>query len=443
MIRTAIYCRVSTDVQAKEGDSVQAQLSALRKYIKEHEGHICIGEFVDDGLSGTKFEERDELQKLLDLVKRDEVDKVIFTRMDRWFRSIKHYVATQDILEQHNVSWLAIWEPVYDTTTPQGKLVVHQMMSIAEFEAANTAIRINKVFDYKKTQREVLSGKVPFGYSIENKHLVPNENADTVRLAFDTYIKTNSMSETIRLTQGLGLPVTQRAMKHLLQNEKYIGRGYGHDDFCPAIVDKDTFDKVQRLLAMNVRKGRIHDYIFSGLIVCNDCGNKMAGSYDTYKRTGEKYFTYRCTGYYRPIKICGNSKCPNEKKLEKYLVQNLERFAFEEVEVKDAKDTVDYGKLIEATERKIAREKELYVNELITLEEYRKDVADFQTQIIEYKKKLSENQSTGRDELKRLVGQNLADWYWTLDNKEKRTLWRSVIKEIRIGYDKEIHVVFL
>ena len=443
MIRTAIYCRVSTDVQAKEGDSIQAQLNALRKYIKEHEGHICIGEFVDDGLSGTKFEERDELQNLLALVKKDEVDKIIFTRMDRWFRSIKHYVATQDILERHNVTWLAIWEPIYDTTTPQGKLVVHQMMSIAEFEAANTAIRINRVFDYKKAKNEVLSGKIPYGFDIKDKHLVPNDNADTVRLAFKTYIETNSMSETIRRTEGLGLPVTQRAMKHLLQNEKYIGRGYGHDDFCPAIVDKETFDEVQRLLAMNVRKGRIHDYIFSGLIVCNDCGCKMAGAYDTYKRTGQKYFTYRCTGYYRPIKICGNSKCPNEKKLEQFLVKNLEKFAFEDVEVSDAKDTVDYGKLIEATERKITREKELYVNELITLDEYRKDVADFQAQIIEYKKKQSEVQSTGRDELKKLVGQNLADWYWTLDDKEKRTLWRSVIKEIRIGYDKEIHVVFL
>ena len=440
MLRAALYCRVSTDQQVREGDSLSSQVTALKEYAEKH-NYIVVDVYCDDGVSGT-LNERDELQRMLSDVRKGKIDIILFTRLDRYYRSVKHYLNTQAVLDEYNVPWKAIWEP-HETVSPAGRLMVTQMLAFAEFEAANTAVRINKVFDYKKTQNEVLSGKVPFGYSIENKHLVPNENADTVRLAFDTYIKTNSMSETIRRTEGRGLPKTQRAMKHLLQNEKYIGRGYGHDDFCPAIVDKATFDEVQRLLAMNVRKGRIHDYIFSGLIVCNDCGNKMAGSYDTYKRTGEKYFTYRCTGYYRPIKICGNSKCPNEKKLEKYLVQNLERFAFEEVEVKNAKDTVDYGKLIEATERKITREKELYVNELITLEEYRKDVAEFQAQIIEYKKKLSENQSTGRDELKKLVGQNLADWYWTLDNKEKRTLWRSVIKEIRIGYDKEIHVVFL
>ena len=439
--RVALYARVSTDQQVREGDSVGSQLDALERYAKSH-GYTIVDRYVDDGISGSLLNERDELQRLLDDIKADKIDIVCFVRLDRWFRSVRHYLNTQSILDEHGVSWVAIWES-YETETPQGRLMINQMLSFAQFECENTSQRILRVFDYKKAKNEVLSGKVPFGYRIEDKHLVPDEHADTVRLAFETYIETNSMSETIRLTQGLGLPVTQRAMKHLLQNEKYIGRGYGHDDFCPAIVDKATFDEVQRLLAMNVRKGRIHDYIFSGLIVCNDCGCKMAGAYDTYKRTGEKYFTYRCTGYYRPIKICGNSKCPNEKKLEKFLVQNLKRFAFEEVDVKDAKDTVDYGKLIEATERKIAREKELYVNELITIDEYRRDVADFQAQIIEYKKKQSENQSTGRDELKKLVGQNLADWYWTLDNKEKRSLWRSVIKEIRIGYDKEIHVVFL
>ena len=440
MKRVGLYARVSTDQQVREGDSILAQTTALREYAEKH-NYIVVDVYCDDGVSGT-LNERDELQRMLSDVKEGKIDLILFTRLDRYYRNVKHYLNTQAVLDEYNVPWKAIWEN-HETVSPAGRLMITQMLAFAEFEAANTAVRINKVFDYKRAKNEVLSGKVPFGYRIENKHLVPDEHADTVRLAFKTYIETNSMSETIRRTEGLGLPVTQRAMKHLLRNEKYVGRGYGHDDFCPAIVDKDTFDEVQRLLSMNVRKGRIHDYIFSGLIVCNDCGNKMAGAYDTYKRTGQKYFTYRCTGYYRPIKICGNSKCPNEKKLEQFLVKNLEKFAFEEVEVSDTKDTVDYGKLIEATERKITREKELYVNELITLEEYRKDVADFQAQIIEYKKKQSENQSTGRDELKKLVGQNLADWYWTLDDKEKRSLWRSVIKEIRIGYDKEIHVVFL
>lgn len=65
MKRTAIYIRVSTDAQAKEGDSVPAQREALQKYINERNDLVLAGEYVDDGISGTKFTERDELQRML------------------------------------------------------------------------------------------------------------------------------------------------------------------------------------------------------------------------------------------------------------------------------------------------------------------------------------------------------------------------------------------
>ena len=64
MIRAAIYLRVSTSIQAQEGDSIPAQLSALRKYIADRPDMICAGEYIDDGVSGTR-DDRDELQKLL------------------------------------------------------------------------------------------------------------------------------------------------------------------------------------------------------------------------------------------------------------------------------------------------------------------------------------------------------------------------------------------
>lgn len=442
MIRVALYIRVSTDQQVREGDSIQAQLNALNKYVKEHEGHICVGTFIDDGLSGTKFEERDELQNLLALVKRNEVDKIIFTRMDRWFRSIKHYVTTQEILEQHNVTWLAIWEPVYDTTTPQGKLIVNQMMSIAEFEAANVGLRINRVFDYKKQKHEVISGKIPFGYMIKDKHLVPDpDKAPIVRQVFDMYATTGKMCETMRKTQGHGLPKTQRAFKILLQNRKYIGEAYGDSNYCEPIIDRETFDKVQYLLTMNVKKSQKNTYIFSGLTYCKDCGRKMTGTTDRYK--DRRYPLYRCMYHYRPLPVCGNSKSLNERKLEEYLVKNLENLAFEKVEVGESADTVDYAKLIESTEKKMSRLKDLYVNELLTLGEYKKDLDEYQRQIAEYKMEMSQHQSAGRDKLKELIGQNLADWYWTLEPHEKRTLWRGVIKEIRFGSDKSIDIVFL
>ena len=439
MNRVALYARVSTDNQ-HDNDSIPAQLDALQKYAKEHSYYVK-GIFVDDGVSGTLLDERDELQKLLELVRQDEIDLILVCKLDRWFRNIRHYQNTQYLLDEHHVAWRTIWES-YETETAVGRMMINQVLIFAEYEVEATRSRINKTFDYKKSQREVISGKIPFGYMIKDKHLVPDpDKAPIVRQVFDMYATSGNMCETMRLTQGLGLPKTQRAFKQLLKNDKYIGRMYGIDDYCEPIVDEETFNKVQRLLAMNIKKSQKTTYIFSGLVYCKDCGKKMTGTTDRYK--GKRYPLYRCMYHYRPLPVCGNSKSLNERKLEEYLVKNLENLVFTDIEVKDKEGIVDYKKLIEATEKKMLRLKDLYVNELIGLDEYRKDLEEYQRQIAEYKNELFKNQSAGRDKVKELIGTNLTDWYWTLDASEKRILWRSVIKEIRFGSDKSTEIIFL
>ena len=125
MKRVAIYMRVSSFKQVQEGDSIAAQRSALTAYIAGRPDLVLAGEYLDDGVSGTKYSQRDELQRLLDDVRDGNIDLIIFTKLDRWFRSVRHYTATQEVLDKYNVQWTAIWEPIYDTTTPQGRLIVN------------------------------------------------------------------------------------------------------------------------------------------------------------------------------------------------------------------------------------------------------------------------------------------------------------------------------
>lgn len=438
--RAALYIRVSTAQQTDDGQSLEAQELALRNYCKKNDYEVG-GVYIDDGVSGTKLDERDELQRMLSDIKMRRIDIVLFTKLDRYFRSVRHYLNTQEVLDKYEVPWKAIWEN-YETQTPQGRLMVSQMLSFAQFEAENTATRIERVFDYKKTQREVLSGKVPYGYKIEDKHLVADpEKADIARQVFQYYIDNGSMCETIRRFESYGIPKSQRAMKWMLMNEKYIGHAYGYDDYCEPIIDKQTFETVQRMLKMNVRRGRIHDYVFSGLVYCKECGCKMAGTSDTYKDS--KYFSYMCTGHYRPVKICKNTKLINEKKLERYLVENLETLAFSEVDERKKAKSDDLEWQIKVLEKKLARLKDLYVNELITIDEYRADMTDYKSRIDGFKKQLENYDYSDKVALKDLVGTNLADWYWTLTDKEKRTLWRKVIRRIDFGQDKSITVEFL
>ena len=440
-MRVGLYARVSTDIQAKDGDSIPAQLSALREYAKKNNYEV-VGEFVDDGVSGVLLDERDELQHLLDCVKNGEIDLILFTRLDRWFRSIRHYLNVQDQLDRYGVPWKSIWES-FETISPQGRFMVNQTLSFAQYESETTAVRIRHVFDFKKQNHEVLSGKVPYGYKIVNKHLTPDpEKAEIIRNVFKTYIATGSICETLRQSQGNGIPTTQRAMKLLLQNRKYIGECYGIKNYHEPIIDIDTFDTVQDMLSRNVRKERTFYYIFSGLVYCPDCGKRMTGTTDVYKAKKIRYKTYQCMGHYRTIPNCGNTRSLNELKLEKYLVKNLENLAFAEVSAKDKKRAVSYEKQITATEKKISKLKELYVNELITLEEYKHDAEQYKAHIATLRQEAKKYKGADKTALKNLVGQNLADWYWTLDEHEKRTLWRSVVDKIWYGYDKKLRIEF-
>ena len=439
-MRAALYARVST-FQQTDKDSIPAQVDALKKYAEEH-NYTIQDVYVDDGVSGSLLTERDELQRLLSNVEAGNIDIILVCKLDRWFRSVKHYMSVQEILDRHGVPWKTIWEN-YETESPTGRLMVTQMLAFAEYECSNTSLRINKTFDYKKKSKEVLSGKIPFGYKIQDKHLVIDpEKADIVRRVFQTYMDTGSISETLRRTEGLGLPKTQRAIKLLLQNRKYIGECYGIENYHEAIIDKDVFDLVQDMLKRNVRQNHFRKYIFSGLCTCSDCGRRLVGTTDKIKPRNERYKVYRCMGHYRAFPDCINSKSLNEKKLEKYLVENLKTLAFADISVKDKRKATNYEKKIANTERKISRLKELYLNELITLDDYKHDLAAYKADIDTFKAEARKYRGTDKKALYDLVGRNLADWYWTLSEDERRVIWRSVIDQIYFDNDKNIKIVF-
>lgn len=439
-MRAALYCRVSSEKQSKEGDSISAQLDALNKYAIERKYEI-IGTFVDDGVSGTKYSERDELQRLLQLVQEDKVDIILITKLDRWFRSIRHYVATQAILDEHNVGWLAIWEPIYDTTTPQGRLIVNQMMSIAQFEAENTSSRIKQVFAYKTQNREVLSGNIPPGYSIENKHLVPNERANDIRRAFDVYDRTNSIADTVRAMEGTGLPTTTQGMKYLLKRRVYIGEAHGLVDFCEPIVERDVFDRVQIALSRNIKRSQKRTYLFTGLIHCKDCGSLMISSCRNGR--GDKSLYYRCKGHYQKLQDrCVNSKVIYESVLEKMLIDMLPDLIVEQVEMhkKRSAPVVSYERQKSALEKKIERLKVLFVNDEISLEEYRVDKATLMEQIEQL---APVKPSEPPQAVLQLQGMDVKAIYKTLTKEERRTFWRGIIKDIRFDHDRHFYFDFL
>ena len=117
--RVALYMRVSTEEQARHGDSIEAQRQALRQYADTHNLTV-IGEYADEGISGQKpVRKRPALSQMLREVETGRVDLILFTKLDRWFRSVKLYYQAQEVLDAHKVAWRAILEN-YNTETADG-----------------------------------------------------------------------------------------------------------------------------------------------------------------------------------------------------------------------------------------------------------------------------------------------------------------------------------
>ncbi len=110
-MRIALYARVSTEDQAKHGLSIDTQLDNLRTWAAAND-HTIIGEYVDAGVSGKKpYKKRPALSQFMaDLEAGTKVDALVFTKLDRFYRSVKLYYQAVDIPDRHKVGWQAIPE---------------------------------------------------------------------------------------------------------------------------------------------------------------------------------------------------------------------------------------------------------------------------------------------------------------------------------------------
>ena len=132
-LRAAIYARVSTLDQQPEN-----QLAELRKYVQAR--GWSAHEYTDKGISGAK-DRRPALDALIRDAKRRKFDVLICWRLDRLGRSLKHLVTLLDELHVLEIAFVSLAEGI-DATTPAGKLQMHILAAIAEFERARIAERV-------------------------------------------------------------------------------------------------------------------------------------------------------------------------------------------------------------------------------------------------------------------------------------------------------------
>jgi len=282
-IRCAIYTRKSSEEGLEQDfNSLHAQREACAAYVlsQASEGWTLNPEDYDDGgISGGTLE-RPALQRLLADIAAGSIDIVVVYKVDRLTRSLLDFSKLVEVFDKAAVSFVSITQS-FNTTTSMGRLTLNMLLSFAQFEREVTAERIRDKIAASKAKGMWMGGTPPLGYAKDERTLkIVADEAVFVRRLFERYLElgnVRSLAEDLADDgivspvrtygsgrQGGGGTMTRGQLYYLLNNPIYIGRIRHRDKTYPGqhplIVEADTWDAVQALLAENTqghqRRGR-------------------------------------------------------------------------------------------------------------------------------------------------------------------------------------------
>lgn len=447
-LRCAIYIRVSTEEQHLNGLSLPAQKKALTDYAAAN-GYDLIGCYADEGISARKsMKYRKGLLSLLEDVKQDKIDMILVTKLDRWFRNIKDYNITEEILQAHRCYWKTIYEN-YDSSTANGQMVINIMLSVNQAECDRTSERIKAVLDYKRSIGEVTSGKCAcYGYKTVNNRLVKDETVshiidDAYRHYFTCYSVRNTIAY-LNEKYGDEAPSANK-VDRLFKNETYAGKDKNNYRYCEPYISLEQFEAARRITRSKIRSGNHEPYLFGSLIKCPLCGNNYTGYRKKYqlKNGGESIYTrYRCGNKFN--RHAGMHL--TEHLLEDYMILHvLKPLETETIILKaDSKQRLKKDSAA-GIQTEIDR-----LNLQFQKGRIREDYYDSQYEILserlrKQKEKAGRTPPESRSQTARPFTGNWTELYRELDNTRKNAFWKSIIRSIQLDPQshniKEIHFI--
>jgi DNA invertase Pin-like site-specific DNA recombinase len=314
-LRCAIYTRVSTEYGLEqEFNSLDNQREAAEAFVKSqaHEGWRALKDQYDDGGFSGGSMDRPALQRLLADIRARKIDVVVVYKVDRLTRSLADFAKLVELFDAHDVSFVSVTQ-AFNTTNSMGRLTLNVLLSFAQFEREVTSERIRDKIAASKRKGMRMGGPTPLGYDVENKKLVVNaEEAERVRLIFQSYLKLGCLTQTLQdlhkcqivtkrsvrkdgSVRG-GIPFGRGALSSLLKNRVYVGEIVHKGKYYPGehapIVAPELFEAVQATLTAHARRRSANRTTNAFLLtgrVFDDRGNLMTPS--TTKK-GDVYYRY-------------------------------------------------------------------------------------------------------------------------------------------------------
>lgn len=453
----AAYIRVSTQEQKLHGISLEAQVEKLTEYAEKH-GMKIVKFYKDEGVSGRKLiKNRPALQSMIQDAEKGKFKRIIFIKLDRFFRSVAEYHECMKRLSVGGVIWTAT-EEKYDLSTPSGEAFVNMKLTMAQFEADQAGERIRMVNEYKIKSGQPLYGSqcLPFCYQVEHpeegerhKYIAKRDDA-IMRDLIAHVMKNHSVRAALMYVNNkYNRTFGYNAVMNALTNEMIYGSYKGNPNYCEPYITKEEFDLIQKYIKRNPRTSSTeHDYIFTGLIKCPDCGWRLNGTV-IHNKPGKrpnnkvyKYFGYRCHKH-NATKLCGFAPVVFESRFEREMLSVLEKMLEKKrlnvIDIRTETERVSKHD-VQALQRELDRLNYSWQKGRIkTVEQYDKEYDELMAKIEE----ANEEQAALHDEpdyekIQQILTSDWKEIYAKLDGEHKRSFWRSFVEEIQIEWTKDV-----
>lgn len=361
-MRAAIYCRVSTEDQEREGTSLQSQLEACWKLAIE-KGYEVSDDYVFQEVWSGADMDRPGLNRFRDLIRAKEADAAICYSTDRLARNPIHIAIIAEECEKRGIGLIFVTEPL--DNSPEGQLIRYVRGYAAQIEREKIRERT-----IRGKRARALSGKLPgssharlYGYYYipgkgigEGVRYINEDEAKWVREIFrwlvEEGLSTNAVTYRLR---ALGVPTPsgkgywiKRTVQKMMRNPAYCGKTYAFTvtygepkrrvkpgakrqktgviwrpreewleipNATPPIISEELFEAAQRQLQRNKElslRNTKNQYLLHGHIYCRRCGRSYWASSGIKTRSGHRYSYpyYGCSGN---LKIVSPVKCGNRR----------------------------------------------------------------------------------------------------------------------------------
>ena len=340
--RVAAYCRVST-LKIEQEESFDAQVAYYTQLIGNNLSYELVGIYADQGISGTKMENRPEFMRMVDDALAGKIDIIYCKSISRFGRNAAQCQEMVRKLKAKMVEVIFEREQL-SSFNPMSEMVFNFLTIIAEEESKsiseNTIWALDKLAE--KGIRRIGNSHAPYGYDEVGDKFVPNEKAYIIKFIFESYASEKQLYQIVKELNKMGAvrkvkkdAFTNLSVRKILQNVVYKGdrilqKGphknyithqpdptreystYYIKDAHEAIVSEELWEKCQEQRKINykekkyahkVEKGEYtgiklrklpNSHPLFGKVMCAECG-------DYYERqiayvAGERVYTWRCRG---------------------------------------------------------------------------------------------------------------------------------------------------